>query len=142
MKFTCSFYFAVAAITVLCSATGAAGLAGPQPVATVKQVMKAMVEPASNAVFAAAGDPPKDEAGWQGAEYQALVLAETANLLIMQGRAVDKGEWVKQAVALREAAQLAAAAARAKDAGKLGTAGDAVYGTCETCHKSYVKVAR
>ncbi|HTE42216.1 MAG TPA: hypothetical protein VK629_15425 [Steroidobacteraceae bacterium] len=108
-------------------------------VATVKQVMKGIVEPASNALFAAAGEAPKDDAGWQAVEYNALAVVESANLLMMDGRAIDQGEWMKHATAMMDKAMVAVDAARAKDAAKLGETGDALYSACEDCHKLYLK---
>jgi hypothetical protein len=108
-------------------------------VASVKQVMKGIVEPASSAVFAAAGEAPKDDAGWQAVEYNALAVLESANLLMMDGRAIDQGRWMQQATAMMDKAMVAVDAARAKDAAKLAETGDTLYSACEDCHKLYVK---
>ena len=110
-----------------------------KPVASIKEVMKSIVEPASNAVFAAAGEAPKDDAGWLAVQNQALALLESGNLLLIPGRAVDNGEWVKQVQGLMDKANMAVEAARNKDAAKLGETGDIVYTSCEECHKLYLK---
>jgi hypothetical protein len=121
-----------------------APIATPAPtpfrvVANVKQIMKGIIEPASNAVFTAAGEAPKDDAGWQAVEYNALAVVESANLLLMDGRAVDKSEWTKLATAMMDKAMVAVEAARTKDAAKLSETGDTLYGACEECHKVYLK---
>jgi cytochrome c556 len=113
----------------------------PEPftiVATVKQVMQTLVIPSSNIVFAAAGEAPQDEAGWLAAEDSALALAETSNLLMMNGRAKDREQWMRNARALLDASVTAVQAARARDADKLSEASDAIYLVCEGCHKQYM----
>ena len=107
-------------------------------VGTAKQVMQGIVIPSSNAVFAAAGEAPTDDAGWAAAETNAIALAESGNLLLLPGRAVDEGDWRKHTVALIATSETALAAIRAKDAEKLTAAGDAVYEVCEGCHKVYM----
>src|SRR5688572_15768806 len=64
-----------------------------KPVATVKQVMLGIVVPASNAVFAVAGEAPADDAGWQAVEASAMAVAESGNLLLMKPRAMDDQDW-------------------------------------------------
>jgi hypothetical protein len=109
-----------------------------RPVATVKQVMLGITVPASNAVFAVAGETPADEAAWQAVEASALAVAESGNLLLMKPRAVDDAEWKQFALALIDVGAKAAEAARAKDAEKTGIAGDDMYTVCEQCHAKYL----
>jgi hypothetical protein len=109
-----------------------------KPVATVKQVMLGITVPASNAVFAVAGEAPANDAAWQAVEASALAVAESGNLLLMKPRAVDDQEWRQYAIALIDAGARAAEAARAKDAEKTGTAGDDMYNVCEQCHAKYM----
>src|SRR5688572_27248031 len=74
-----------------------------KPVATVKQVMLGITVPASNAVFAVAGEAPADDAGWQAVEASALAVAESGNLLLMKPRTHDDAEWKQHALALVDA---------------------------------------
>ena len=133
---------ALAALLAACAreAPATAPLARPpfKVVGTAKQLMQGIVIPSSNAVFAAAGEAPTDEAGWAAAETNAIALAESGNLLLLPGRAVDEGDWRKHAVALIATSETALAAIRAKDAEKLTAAGDTVYEVCEGCHKVYM----
>ena len=112
-----------------------------KPVATAKQVMLGITVPASNVVFAVAGEAPADDAAWQAVEASALAVAESGNLLLMQPRAVDEHEWRQFALALIDAGAGAAAAARAKDVEKTGIAGDDMYTVCEQCHEKYLPKA-
>jgi hypothetical protein len=109
-----------------------------RPVANVKQVMLGITIPASNAVFAVAGEAPADDAAWQAVEASALAVAESGNLLLMKPRAVDDREWKQFALALVDAGAKAAEAARAKDADKTSIAGDDMYNACEQCHAKYM----
>jgi hypothetical protein len=109
-----------------------------KPVATVKQVMLGITMPASNAVFAVAGEAPADDAAWQAVKASALAVAESGNLLLMKPRAKNDQEWNQFALALVDAGVKAAEAARTKNAEATGTAGDDMYTVCEQCHAKYL----
>jgi hypothetical protein len=90
-------------------------------------------------VFKVASEPPKDAAGWDHARNQAIALAESANLLLIDGRAPDRGDWVTLAIAQRDAAMVAVKAIDARNADALSNASDALYETCDNCHNKYMK---
>ena len=71
-------------------------------------------------------------------QQKALALAESANLLLIPPRLITTGSWGKWAVAQRDAALAAVAAARKKDGDALSEASNALYETCEGCHKVYL----
>lgn len=119
--------------------TETAPAAAVRPVATIKQVMHAIVIPSSDAVFKAAGEPPSDAAAWTTVQHQALAVAEAGNLLMIGNRPVDRGDWMRRARAMVDAAAEAASAADQKNGAALGAAGDKLYDTCEACHEKYVK---
>jgi hypothetical protein len=100
--------------------------------------MEVMTIPLSDAVFAAGSEPPKDDAGWTGVQQKALALAESANLLLIPPRTIAAGSWGKWAVAQRDAAVRAMKAAQARNGDALSAAADALYETCEGCHKVYL----
>ena len=117
----------------------AAAHGGMKAVATVKEVMQAITIPASETVFKAASEAPKDDAGWEHARRQAIAVAESANLLLVEGRAPDRATWVTMAIAQRDAAMLAVKAIDAKNGDALSNASDALYETCDNCHNKYMK---
>src|ERR1700722_5935424 len=82
---------------------GSAQAPGLQPVGTVHQIMVGIVAPASDVVFKVATAGPKDDKEWAAVQNSALTLAEAGNLLMIPGRAKDKGEWMKNAKALLDA---------------------------------------
>lgn len=108
-----------------------------QPVGTTLQLMRAMVIPSSDVIFAVPGQAPKDDKEWASVQNSALMLAESGNLLMMAGRAKDNGEWIKDSKALVDAGAAAFKAANAKDVNKLTDLGDDIITACETCHKKY-----
>ena len=113
----------------------------PRAVATTADLMTALTAPSSTMVFRAASEPPSDAKDWIALRAQALMLAESGNLLLVGTRVRDENEWTRQAAALRDAAEAAAKAAGAKDAMALSEAGERVYETCEQCHQKYLTQA-
>ena len=116
---------------------------GSQPsavriVASVKQIMQAMVIPTSDAVFKAAGDAPKDDKGWADLENSAVTLTESGNLLMIGSRVRDSGDWMKMSPAMVDAAATTLKAIEGKSPAALSASSDAVYETCETCHGKYL----
>jgi hypothetical protein len=109
-----------------------------RPAASVQQVMTLITVPASDAIFGAAGEPPKTADAWNTLQNNALLLAESGNLLMLPGRARDNAEWAKQSRAMIDAAMLAVDAAKAKNADKFADLGDKIYVTCEACHDKYM----
>jgi hypothetical protein len=127
-------------VMVMCAATllaQRAPAAGVRAVADAKQLHDILITPASDAVFEASSNPPKDEKGWTAARNQALLLAEAGNLLMVGNRVRDNGNWMKMSRALVDAAALAATAAEKKDAQALEAAADPITVACMECHRPY-----
>jgi hypothetical protein len=110
---------------------------GVRTLASVRQLHDILISPVSDAVFNAASDPPTDAKGWAAARDQALLLAESGNLLMVGGRVRDNGNWMKMSRAMVDAAALAAAAAEKRDAMALEGAVDAITVSCMACHQPY-----
>lgn len=163
------------------SGSGAGGTTGvptnplaPRPVASLHDLMSGLVDPAADALWnsvatvsSSSGTEdrrPRTEAEWMALRREALLLAEAANLLAIDGRAVVlPGEKIDGADApgARTAAQIAAsiaadrprfaALARAmqqtvapalaaidrRDADALFESGGAIDEACEACHKVF-----
>jgi cytochrome c2 len=71
-------------------------------------------------------------------EANALMLAETCNLLLMPGRAKDQSAWVTRTREMKNAAMEAARAAAAKNTDAIFNAGTHIYQACTGCHLQYV----
>jgi len=124
----------VAAIAVM-----TARLEAQRDTSSVKQVMLTMTIPASDAIFSAASDPPKNAQAWLKLRTDVQTLVESGNLLMTRGLAKDNVAWMEMARALITQAQATLKAIDAKSGDALAQASDDVYATCETCHARYLE---
>ena len=109
----------------------------PKPVASVTQLMRAMVIPASNALFDVARNEPETDEAWGAVKNQAVILAESGNLLLMRQRAKDSEVWLSTSRALVEAGEEALKAAEAENAAAVAEAGNQIIEACESCHEKH-----
>ena len=110
-----------------------------EPVGDVKQIMKGIIEPSSNGVFNVGSEAPTNDKEWAAVEGNALILAESGNLLLLGDRAKGKdADWAEQSRALVHAGKLALQAAQDKNVDRISEVGDQIYDTCLTCHKHYL----
>lgn len=117
------------------------------PVASVKQIMNGIVQPAATVVFGSVGTiisaagivekAPKTDEEWAAVGSSAVALVESANLLVMGDRAVDREDWVKMSRALAEAGMTALKATEAKSTDGVLSAGAVVNESCDNCHRKY-----
>ena len=117
------------------------------PVANVKQIMSGIVSPTSNAIFQAVQTTvtkdgveeiyPKDDEAWALLGAQAAALGEAGNLLMTEGRAVDRGDWLKMSQAMVDAAKQTLKAVDAKKPDDVLAAGEVVNTSCDNCHERY-----
>jgi hypothetical protein len=111
--------------------------AQPQRIGTMSELMVHMIYPTSDAVFYISSRTPKTDAEWAELQAKTLTLAESANLLMMPGRARDQDRWIKDARLMLDAGWAAFKAAKAKDVSALEALSDQLYESCVTCHKNY-----
>jgi cytochrome c556 len=120
-----------------------------QNVATTKDIMLTMAIPASNALFDAGSKEKLSEQEWAEYRKQAILLAESGNLLAMPGRistGASKGRakanpagWQQAAKMLRDAGKLALTAVDKKDQDLLsGDVGEKILNSCAACHEKYM----
>jgi hypothetical protein len=163
-----------AAVLVFCGQAGnaqtkSAPAAKAQPVAprveihaTLSQLMKGIVYPSSNVVFAAQNhDPAEMKPGqnpamstdlllstygqWQAVENSALAIVEASNLMILPGRKCSNGvavpiqsaDWAKFVHELREGGMEAYKAAQAKSQDGILMAAEPLTNACSHCHDKY-----
>jgi hypothetical protein len=132
------------------------------PLMPVNQLMHAILFPLGNAVFLAqTEDPaamPRDPmpsaspnpltglyGGWQAVENSALALAESADLLLIEGRTCSNGEvvdveaadWVRFVDDYREKSVAAYEAALTKDQDAMVDASGYLSESCLACHRAY-----
>jgi hypothetical protein len=124
--------------------------ASPAPyrlVADVQQLMLFVIEPAAENYWDAVGTimelngtteiAPQDDEEWEEVAVAAYTVAESGNLLMMQGRAMDDRAWISMSQALVETGRRAIAAAESKDPAAVFDAGAEIYYACTACHAAY-----
>jgi hypothetical protein len=132
-----------------CRSTPAAGSGDGAPafkaVATVDQVMDAIIIPHSQAIWDSVvytnGElvqAPKTDDDWYNLQMHGYAVAEAGNLLMMAPRAQDNGDWMKFSTELVDKSRAAVRAAEAKDLNALLVAGGDMYTVCTDCHNKYV----
>ena len=108
-----------------------------QPVGNMSQLMIDMIYPASDAIFYVERTPPSNDREWGALRATALTLAESGNLLMMDKRARDQGDWIKDAKMLVDAGAAAYKAAQAKNLDAIVALNQQLYTACVTCHEQY-----
>jgi hypothetical protein len=117
------------------------------PVASVKQIMKGIVGPATEVLFNAVTTTvttsgieekaPQNDEEWEAVGNSAAALIESGNLLMMGSRVVDKQDWIKMSQAMIDAGKVALKATEAKSADELLASGEAINTSCDACHVKY-----
>jgi hypothetical protein len=128
------------------TAAAAAGI-DTAPVASTKQIMVGITNPAAYVIYEAVGTKttskgieeiaPQTDEDWQKVESAGAAVVESGNLILTGNRAIDKGDWVKMTHDMMDKAKLAMAAAKAKDKDKIVETGGDLNVTCDNCHMRY-----
>lgn len=108
-----------------------------QPVGNMSQLMIDIVYPTSDSIFYVDRDPPKNEHEWNLLRAQALMLAESGNLLMMPGRARDQENWIKYSKTMIDLATTAFKAAQARNLDAIHALNDPLNDVCVNCHLQY-----
>jgi len=135
--------------------------AGARVQGNLLQVMRGVIYPASNVVFAAQEDPaavkPAEDpstspnplsssyGGWNAVENAGISLAESANLLTLPGRRCSNGkpvpmqnaDWAPFVQGLRDAGMAVYKAAQSKNQDTMLEAVDQMTLACSNCHDVY-----
>lgn len=106
-------------------------------VGTMSELMVRILYPNSDALFYIETRTPKTESEWGALEGQTLMLAESANLMMMPGRARDQTQWMADSKLLLEAGTAALAAVKAKDVAAISALSDQLLESCTSCHRHY-----
>lgn len=133
----------------------------PKINATMLQLMRGILYPASNVVFAAQEDiskqPPAADAatspnpltstygGWVAVENAGLAIAESATLITMPGRMcssgrlapVQRADWIRFTNGVRAAGLAVYEAAKKKDQEKIVDVAGTLSDACSMCHDVY-----
>jgi len=117
------------------------------PVASVKQIMNAIVMPNANVIYNAVGTimtgaqveeiAPKNDKEWAAVGDSAAAIVESGNMLLVGDRLVDKREWLSYTQRFIAAGKAALAAANEKKPDGVLAAGGDLNETCDACHEKY-----
>jgi hypothetical protein len=115
-----------------------------EPVAETKLLMEGLAQPNLKGVDRLLKAEPADADAWRFARGQSLLIAETANLLMLRPPkgADPEATWMNRATDLREAAGKLARTIAARDYPKSRQALEGVAATCNRCHESFQVEAR
>ena len=154
---------ATAAFLAAWAWNGAAAQTPPaKPEANLIQVMRGILFPNSNIIFATQGMQAAEiekidvspgtgfsgvYRGWQVVENAALALSESADLVLKAGRLCEGGrpapvtaeDWIAASRQVREAGLVAYKAAQSKDPASMVKASDAIADACDACHSVYLE---
>ena len=140
------------AIVLLAGATALAQAPAPAPatpkplaaakpptrnVGSMSDLMVKIIYPASDALFYIESRTPTTEAEWTTLEGQALIVAESANLLMMPGRARDQKQWMADSKLMLDAGAAAVTAVKTKNVNGIVALSDQLMESCTSCHKHY-----
>jgi hypothetical protein len=106
-------------------------------VGNMSRLMIDIIYPTSDAIFYVDRNEPKTDIQWNALASQALILAESGNLLMMPGRARDQENWIVDSKLMIDAGAEAYRAARAKDIEGVRAVNDKLYQSCVACHTQY-----
>lgn len=108
-----------------------------QPVGSMSELMIRIIYPASDALFYIERDAPKTDVQWNAIRTQALILAESGNLMLLPNRQRDQGDWVKETKVMIDLAATAYRAALAKNMDGILAVNDKLADSCIVCHQQY-----
>ena len=138
--------FGLSAIAIS-ACTAGEPLSTYQPVADNQLLMAAVIDPAADHIWGAAGTiitaegaeeiMPRSEEEWTAVRNSAVLLAESGNLLMMVPRAKDDQEWMRLSRALIDSSVNALQAAERHDVERVFVAGGEIYAVCTNCHSKY-----
>jgi hypothetical protein len=115
----------------------------------LKQVMEWVIDPAADVVwesvsykFTEKGEIrhfPKNDAEWESVRNALATLIESGNLLKLDGRKRDDGQWRAAASQLSQVSHDAMKAVESRNVDALFAEGGNIYNACKSCHLQYAK---
>lgn len=119
-----------------------------KPVADMRSLMNGLIDPAADVIWESVSititregtdeRAPSTVDEWQALRDAALVLAESGNLLMMEGRAIDNDDWPRASRSMTEVALGVITAVEAQNPDEIMTVGGRLYDTCVNCHVRYL----
>jgi hypothetical protein len=118
--------------------TGSKPLPKPEPIAETRLLMDGIAQANFQGLERLLKDKPADIEGWTFARGQALLIAETANLLMLRPpRGQGQVVWLDRAADLRTAATRLARAAADRAYDRCRTGLTELANCCNRCHQTF-----
>lgn len=116
-------------------------------VGTTHEIMEGVVAPPAEVIWTSVStvvdadgvheNVPQNDAEWEVVEHAAVALAESTNLLLLEGRAREGG-WTAHLDDLVTAALAVREAAVDQSSEAVFETGEQVYDACTACHEEYI----
>ena len=106
-------------------------------ITSMVELMNKVVLPTSDAILYISSRTPTNDDEWKELQGKALMLAESANLLLSEHYAMDRDRWIEVTMPMLEAGEAAYQAALDRDVDALAELNDPLYTSCITCHEHY-----
>ena len=100
------------------------------------EFMEYVFEPTFKDLKAVMESESKDNSDWKTVKSGSLILAESANLILLRGQK-DEDDWVNHAVSARKAGADLYQAAKKKDDAAASKSFEAMVKNCNDCHTQY-----
>jgi hypothetical protein len=110
----------------------------PEPVAETKLLMEGLLQANFRGLEKNLRQPPTDQETWTFVRGEALLIAETGNLLMLRPPKIEgQDAWLTSAAELREKATGLAKSAAARDADRCRKTLTEMAGICNRCHQTF-----
>jgi len=109
-----------------------------EPIAETKLVMQGLASANFKGLERILADPPKDDKAWVYARGQALLIAETGNLLMIRPpRNQGEATWFERSIELRTKATQLAKTIASKDFNASRAEFVGLANSCNRCHQAF-----
>lgn len=105
---------------------------------TARQVMLGLTIPAMDVLWGVPNNPPANDGDWERVAANAVMVAESGNLLLTGPRNPHMDDWTANVQEMIKYALQAADAAQRHDLDGVSDAGDLIYDSCDSCHNVYM----
>jgi hypothetical protein len=109
----------------------------PEPVAETRLLMDGIADANFQGLAKLLKDKPDSTEGWTFARGQALLIAETGNLLMIRPPSVGRAAWLDNAAALRTKAVDLARATAQRDLPRSRSLLNDLATSCNRCHETF-----
>ncbi|MEQ9408886.1 MAG: hypothetical protein RIK87_14210 [Fuerstiella sp.] len=104
---------------------------------SMHEFMEYVFQPTYRRLKVSMAEEPTDNAGWKAIKSDALILAESCNLLFLRQPEEDAADWTRHAAASRDTGAALYQAARGKKFKAAREAWTSMLTSCNACHRQF-----